>query len=211
MQPSLRLVAWGLASLLMLQNQVIAPHSHAAALGESLGGLDSLPTNSSCVAPARPTTGQPASLDTVVGSWVGGSVILTVMLQHPDDPTQWIIGDRSGVFYRYREGSPMIRVGLFADLRDRVIGAHTGDMGLLAAVLHPDFTHNHELFLLYTASGTPYSVRLSRFVSRDGGLTLDPATEQILLSVSHDTVYHKGGLLLFGADGYLYVGLGEVQ
>jgi glucose/arabinose dehydrogenase len=80
-------------------------------------------------------------------------------------------------------------------------------MGLLGMAFHPDFANNGEVFLSYTQAG-PISY-VSRFVSQDGGQTLDPASEQPLLVVPQDFSNHNGGNLAFGADGYLYYGFGD--
>ena len=51
--------------------------------------------------------------------------------------------------------------------------------------------------------------RLSEFTSRDGGLTLDPDSERIILTISKETVHHHGGRIAFGPDGFLYLGMGD--
>ena len=37
----------------------------------------------------------------------------------------------------------------------------------------------------------------------------EPESELILLTLPQEDDHHKGGRLLFGADGYLYIGLGD--
>jgi glucose/arabinose dehydrogenase len=62
----------------------------------------------------------------------------------------------------------------------------------------------------YTAGNAlaPIS-RISRFTSTDNGATLDPASEEILLSQDQPFSNHNGGTLRFGGDGYLYFGFGD--
>ncbi len=142
---------------------------------------------------------------------------MTVMAMQPQAPTRWIVGDRSGLIYRYETGTPFRRLGLFADLRDRVTTQFAsmdyGELGLLDAAFHPHFADNGVILIYYTAKGTmaccPVDARLSKFKSRDGGQTLDLTSEEVLLQVPHTTRYHKGGAIRFGKDGQLYIGLGD--
>jgi glucose/arabinose dehydrogenase len=83
-----------------------------------------------------------------------------------------------------------------------------GEQGLLGMAFHPDFPADARVFLCYT-TGTPLFSRISEFTSRDGGATLDPGSERVLLSVAQPEANHNGGHLAFGPDGYLYVGLGD--
>ena len=75
----------------------------------------------------------------------------------------------------------------------------------------PDAIHratNGEVYLSYT-SGGPLTSRISRFTSADGGQTLDPGSEEILLTLSQPFGNHNGGNILFVPDGYLYIGFGD--
>ncbi len=49
-----------------------------------------------------------------------------------------------------------------------------------------------------------------RFTSTDGGKTFDPATETLILRVDRPGTVHPAATLVFGKDGYLYIGVGEV-
>jgi glucose/arabinose dehydrogenase len=50
---------------------------------------------------------------------------------------------------------------------------------------------------------------VSRFTSVDGGLTLDPTTELVIIKVVQPAVNHNGGNIAFGPDGFLYIGWGD--
>src|SRR4051794_34774300 len=50
---------------------------------------------------------------------------------------------------------------------------------------------------------------LSEFTSHDGGATLDPASERILLTVTKSTDHHHGGNIIFGKDRLLYMSVGD--
>ena len=76
---------------------------------------------------------------------------------------------------------------------------------------HPDFARNGQVFLSYTGYGgaTNLRSRIARYTSPDGGRTLDPASEVILLTVDQPYNNHNGGNIVFGPDGDLYIGFGD--
>ena len=100
----------------------------------------------------------------------------------------------------------------FLDIRARV-NSTPGEAGLLGLAFHPRWAQNRQVFLNYTAfsSASPANLRttISRFTSADGGATLDPASEQVLLTVEQPFENHNGGGVAFGPDGLLYLGLGD--
>ncbi len=141
----------------------------------------------------------------------------TAMVQSPTQASTWYMLNPQGLIYRYqRNGGTLAMAAAFADLRGRVLATFNGqpyaEMGLLGMAMHPRFAENGFLYLYYSAAGTQGTVveaRLSRFSSRDGGLTLDPTSEEVLLRIPRTTQYHWGGTLGFGPDGMLYASFGE--
>jgi glucose/arabinose dehydrogenase len=139
------------------------------------------------------------------------------MAQSPTQAANWYLVNRTGYIYRYqRSGQSFVQQGIFANAQDRVLlqlnGVSYGEMGLLGLAFHPRFADNGFVFIYYSAAGTegtPVEARLSRVISRDNGLSLDMASEEILLRVPRTTQYHWGGTLGFGPDGMLYAGFGE--
>jgi glucose/arabinose dehydrogenase len=67
------------------------------------------------------------------------------------------------------------------------------------------------VFLFYSHNDASAGLvsRLSRFLTPDGGRTLDPASEQILLVIDKPEENHNGGGIGFGRDGFLYLGIGD--
>jgi len=86
--------------------------------------------------------------------------------------------------------------------------AYGGEQGLLSLAFHPRYATNGFLYVGYTAKNG--DVTVARYhVSTDPNVA-DPASGTILLTVPHSTYgNHNGGLVLFGPDGYLYVGIGD--
>ncbi|MEO1751292.1 PQQ-dependent sugar dehydrogenase [Thiofaba sp. EF100] len=130
------------------------------------------------------------------------------MLQAPGDAGHWYVVEKAGRVLRIDNRPDAAASEVFADIRPRV-QARYSESGLLGMAFHPDFAHNGQVFLSYTTHGTPLVSRVSRFLSRDGGRTLDAGTETVLLEVQQPYANHNGGQIAFGPDGFLYIGLGD--
>lgn len=127
------------------------------------------------------------------------------LVHRPGDDTRWYVATQDGVIHTF---TPDARPGVFADLSGLVeIHAETG---LLDIAFHPEFADNGAVFVSYDApGGTTVTSRISRFTSPDGGLTLDLASERIVLELDQPYTNHNGGEIEFGPDGYLYIGFGD--
>jgi glucose/arabinose dehydrogenase len=79
---------------------------------------------------------------------------------------------------------------------------------LLGLALHPRFSENGFLFVNYTRVSDGATV-LARYTVDLSTLIGDPASEQIFLLVPQPFSNHNGGSLAFGAEGFLYIPLGD--
>jgi glucose/arabinose dehydrogenase len=93
----------------------------------------------------------------------------------------------------------------FLNIEDRV-NDNGNEMGLLGLAFHPNYSENGFFYVNYTGRGG--DTFISRFQS-NGGDTVDPNGEVILLTVDQPFPNHNGGVVTFGPDGYLYLGLGD--
>lgn len=81
----------------------------------------------------------------------------------------------------------------------------SNEQGLLGLALHPDYQNNGYIFVYYTdEAGDTQVVRYQ--VSND---VADPNSAKPILSVDQPHSNHNGGMIAFGPDGYLYIGLGD--
>ena len=96
----------------------------------------------------------------------------------------------------------------FLDLTGQVRYANEG--GLLSLAFHPGYAQNGQFFMDYVGSADS-TIHVARYhVSATDANVADPASAQIILSVPHKQyTNHYGGLVVFGPDGYLYVGIGD--
>ena len=94
----------------------------------------------------------------------------------------------------------------FLDLSDRVLAG--GERGLLGLAFHPDYQQNGRLFVYYTdLQGDSV---LARFENVDPSSGVVPPSSFVeMLLVEQPFSNHNGGMLAFGPDGMLYVGLGD--
>src|SRR5690606_36450347 len=80
--------------------------------------------------------------------------------------------------------------------------------GLLSMALHPDFAETGVFFIYYTdLNGNTQVERWN--VSSGVPNFADPVSAETILTVEQPYPNHNVGLLLFGPDGYLYIGLGD--
>ncbi len=129
------------------------------------------------------------------------------LLQSPKVNSSWYVVEKGGRVLRLEGEGREAKSSLFIDLGSRV-DAGPMEAGLLGMAFHPAFARNNLIYLSYTR-GRPLTSVLARYKSSDGGRTLDPASEAILLEVPQPHGNHNGGQIAFGPDGYLYYGLGD--
>lgn len=65
------------------------------------------------------------------------------------------------------------------------------------------------MFLSYTRDGSPLVSVISEFAVGPGGTSFDPDSERIILTLDQPYGNHNGGKIVFGPDGYLYIGFGD--
>ncbi len=84
-----------------------------------------------------------------------------------------------------------------------------GEGGLLGITLDPQFLDNRYVYLYYTYSqnGNDTLNRVVRYILGEGGLF----HEKVLVDHIPGNLFHNGGRLRFGPDGYLYVTTGDAQ
>jgi glucose/arabinose dehydrogenase len=93
----------------------------------------------------------------------------------------------------------------FLDITDRV--GSGGERGLLSVAFHPQYASNGFFFVDYT--DTSGDTRVERYhVSADRNRA-DPASARLVIGIDQPYANHNGGLVAFGPDGKLYIGMGD--
>ncbi|MDQ3322779.1 MAG: PQQ-dependent sugar dehydrogenase [Acidobacteriota bacterium] len=83
-----------------------------------------------------------------------------------------------------------------------------GERGLLGLAFHPQFAANGYFFVNYTRAGDGATV-IARYKAMNNNAVGDPASERIVLIIAQPFANHNGGMIEFGGDGNLYIGMGD--
>jgi uncharacterized repeat protein (TIGR01451 family) len=94
----------------------------------------------------------------------------------------------------------------FLDVHNLVL--YGGERGLLGLAFHPDYASNGYFYINYTRSGDGATVIARYHVSVDPNIA-DAGSAAILLTISQPYSNHNGGQVMFGPDGFLYIGMGD--
>src|SRR5581483_6930387 len=121
----------------------------------------------------------------------------------PGDTTRLFVVEQGGRVRIVAHGR--LLAAPFLDLTARVSAG--GERGLLSLAFHPDFAANGYVCVDYT--DTNGDTRVERYTVSGDPDVADPASRKPILFVPQPYPNHNGGLVLFGPDGKLYIGLGD--
>jgi len=133
------------------------------------------------------------------------------MVESPDGTHRKFVIEQAGrvwILPADRNGS---EPKLFLDITDRHPFVDNEE-GLLSFAFHPDFKSNGKFYIFYSHPSTPkHSILAEWQVSKTDPDQADPKAERVLLNINKPdrNWNHNGGTVLFGHDGYLYLGIGD--
>lgn len=161
------------------------------------------------VAPiSEPTTAPPASdgsLNLSLELVAEGFASPTHVTAAGDGSGRLFVVEQAGRIWVLRDGVPTAEP--FLDIIP-LVGSRGNEQGLLSVAFHPAFAKNGSFFVNYTnRDGDTVVARYS--VSADNPDRADHESATVLLTVDQPAPNHNGGLLKFGPDGYLYIGMGD--
>jgi len=137
----------------------------------------------------------------IVASGLASPVVVTAPR---DDPRLFIV-EQPGTI-RLLENDVLLPTP-FLDIQDRVV-FNPGSQGLLSLAFHPESQTNRHFFVSYTALDSSTVVERYEISAKDPNLA-DVGSAVEILRVPQPEIIHNGGVLAFGADGYLYIGMGD--
>ncbi len=83
-----------------------------------------------------------------------------------------------------------------------------GERGLLGLAFHPQFASNRRFIVNYTRRSDGATV-ISEFKASAANPNVADIEEKIILTIAQPFSNHNGGMIDFGADGFLYIGMGD--
>jgi glucose/arabinose dehydrogenase len=131
------------------------------------------------------------------------------LLRAPNDASRWFVAQQDGHVVSFVDVPNSATTTPVLDISDRVVFRNVH--GLLGMAFHPAFPSDKRAWVAYTHETSPGVIvlRISEFMTADNGATLSPSSEQILFELAQPGGHNNGGHVLFGPDGFLYLGVGD--
>ena len=146
-----------------------------------------------------------------------------LMIAEPGTNRLYVCGHQ-GIIWFFTNNPNANSKTVFLDIRSRTQGYES--CGLLGMAFHPEFhqpgsPNRGYVYVYYSYSpnpvpgpnpppfDTPTYDRLSRFTVPDDSLVADPNSELVLVNQYDRHIWHDGGSLFFGDDGFLYFANGD--
>ena len=85
----------------------------------------------------------------------------------------------------------------------------SGEQGLLGLAFHPQYAANGYFYVNYTAPNPLRTVVARYHVPSGTPDRADSSSEFKIIEINQPFTNHNGGMLAFGPDGYLYMGMGD--
>jgi len=133
---------------------------------------------------------------------------LTALETPPDGSNRLFAVELFGTVHVFENDSAVEEAEVFINIADRVTSGG-GERGMFSIAFHPNFVENGFFYLSYTTPDPTRSIVARYQVSADNPNRGDRDSELILLDMPQPDPRHNGGQIAFGADGYLYVALGD--
>ncbi len=135
--------------------------------------------------------------------WATGFVDPVAIAGIPDNADRVLVAERSGRVLIRDNGQTLPTP--FLNLTGSI--AAGPEQGLLGLAVDPNFATTGHVFVAYSdLAGTTV---ISRFTTQADPDQLDLGTEVIIKTIPQPFDTRNGGILTFGADGMLYVGMGD--
>ena len=137
-----------------------------------------------------------------------------LFLTHSGDHTNRLFAVRQeGIIHVFQNSSSTLVAPVFLNVSGKLSSAQYEE-GLLGLAFPPDFPSSQVFYVCYTAPSTksPGGIKnvLARYaVSASDPNVADPSSERIVLEIEKQHLGHNGGMLAFGPDSMLYVGVGD--
>lgn len=179
---------------------VIAAMTIAASLpAAATASIAPTPITDGGASPAAPTS------STVKLTVVTSAVSQPVLVTSPRDGTNRLfIVEKTGKVRIVKAGS--LLAAPFLDLSANVTKG--GEQGLLGLAFHPGYKTNRKFYVSYTNLSGDSVVREYRASSTNPN-RVATGSGRTIIRIDQPYANHNGGMIAFGRDGYLYIGMGD--
>ncbi|MFN0107571.1 MAG: PQQ-dependent sugar dehydrogenase [Blastocatellia bacterium] len=142
--------------------------------------------------------------------FVSGLAFPVFVTSARDSSNRLFILERAGRIRLLTPGDVTPLPTLFLDITAKVLtGTGIGDeRGLLGLAFHPQFKTNRRFFVNYTRRPDGATV-ISEFTASAANANVADTTEKVILTIPQPFSNHNGGMMDFGKDGFLYIGMGD--
>lgn len=148
-----------------------------------------------------------APTGTIALSTVVSGLTNPVGLERPPGDNRFFIVEQRGTVRILQNGA--LLPGNFLDLQS-IVNYDGQEQGLLGIAFSPNYATDRKFYVNYTQDEGNRETHISEFTTMASDPnTADPNSERVLLVVNQPFPNHKGGQLVFGPDGFLYIGLGD--
>lgn len=144
-----------------------------------------------------------------------GMVSPTALVPLPKSGGAMLITDQAGPIRLLNKNGSLAEKP-FLDLTARLAKLNQGfdERGVLGLALHPNYAANGKLYVAYSApkraeapENWDHTMLISEFTGSATEAKLE--SEKVLLAIDQPYFNHNGGSLFFGADGFLYIAVGD--
>src|SRR2546425_179654 len=122
----------------------------------------------------------------------------------PGDTARLFVVEQTGRIQIVQHGQLLPTA--FLDIHSRLVSG--GEQGLLSVAFHPNYAANGFFYVNYTDLNGDTRVERYTVSVADSNLA-DTATHKLILFIPQPYTNHNGGLVMFGPDGMLYIGMGD--
>ena len=157
-----------------------------------------------------PVAGEPSFVVTEVASGFDRPLLVR---SDPSNPDRLFVVEQGGHIKILEPGMTSAPADdfLFVDVENAMPVTVGPEQGLLGFAFHPDFPADPRVYINYNPNGPSWQPTVIDEYTLDANdpNKVDPASRRRVIEIHQPASNHNGGMITFGPDGYLYIGMGD--
>ena len=182
--------------------------SGSTSMGTETSGTST--TTGGPVCPFTPVDGMPGF---VLEEVADGFDRPLLVLPDPSDPDRLFVAEQGGHVKILEPGMNKAPAEdfLFVDVKNAMPLTIGPEQGFLGFAFHPDFPNDARVYANFNPAGggTQPTVVAEWKVDANDPNKVDAGSQRTVISIHQPAGNHNGGMITFGADGYMYIGMGD--